>query len=133
MRVFLFSLLLILIPSVGISQSTKKQLREIEDFMENHIPYNHSGVTGYVITLDEETLTKETLVDDGSSHLSRFDLKTQVTLEMHRIDDEAAEVYGFKDYWEVYIGGRWLHTELLTEREALKLVMMLKNLQDSLD
>lgn len=133
MRIFLFILGLTLFPFGGWSQSIKKQLAQIEAFLDSHIPTNHFSVTGYKLSISKGILTKETLVEDGTSHMATYMLKAPVTYEQLQMDDEAAEVYGFKNYWEVYIGGSWILTEILEEKDALKLMEMIQQLQESLD
>lgn len=97
--------------------------------MAERIPINHSGVNGYKLTLDGCTLTKETLLD-RDSHSKSFDLhKAHITYNHDQVDDESAEVYGYKDYWDVEINGDWLHTEILKEKDAQNIVYLLTNLQ----
>lgn len=135
MKILLISLNVIVFSQIGFSQKTasiKKKLNSLEVFMNEHIPTNHMSVIGYNIVIKRCKLEKETLVDDNTSHSTSFDLKNaKVSYEALQMDDESAEVYGFKDYWDVEIDGSWFHTELTTEQDAILMVDMLGSIQDS--
>lgn len=109
-------------------------LKELESFMNQHIPEGHVSVTGYEITLKNGILDKYTLVDGGESHHKMYSLKNATfQLDHNKFVGEEIEIYGFSNYWDVEIDHQWILSEIQKKEDAKYMISLLKKIQESLD
>ena len=131
MKTILTAFLLIFSLNVGHSQGTNmdKKVKKIETFLNNHIPFGHSAVSGYTVKLDDLTLTVETHVYDEESHSRTYNLKeASIDIDKYELEEEVVQFYGFSTYWEVSIDGQWISGELEHEKDAKQIASLLKEL-----
>ena len=135
MHYFLFLSLAIFSANKSYSQDLSKQeiLKTIEILLNKHISSGMSSVSHVTLRLDGSMLDKETHLIGDESHHKKFELKeASFNMKKYEIEKEAREFYDYKKYWDVHINNSWIATEISKKKDALRLIELLKQLQESI-
>lgn len=136
MKPLLLILLLFEFSGRSYSQTVKRSsssLIALEDFLNKYVS-DLNDVTHYTLRIKKGLLDKETHLNNGESHHKTFKLKNaQFTLEENEIEEGAREFYDFIVYWDVHINGSWIATEIYNQKDAEKIIDLLKALKEELN
>ena len=132
------SLLIILISFISVScfsqkKELKKHVKELETFLNEHIPSGAANVEGYKLRVNGCDLDKETFIKgDHIEHHKVYDLKDALITTQHfEFGDALSDSTGIhSEYWDVDIDDKWILSGFSTWEEAQKLVVLITEVQE---